>query len=526
MSCEDDEGDDGPEHAITRACDYGEGATTGGAEGGAEGGAAGAETARHTFEAGVVCFSFDPRKRHKKTLAQVHAPVPGYEAKMRNAVSRVFANLRVERPLWRQLGFAEFRRGGLHRLGWHPTNKKIGASPTEPSRRRSARLPAGIERPTSTFQDERHTGYMDPLSDLPRDASEAGERMHLRVEYETVRRLPGEDRNVNRWVLFTVRTHLDGIDAFDAQTCAALRAAMAATDDEELRYKSLGDANLRTAVTEFLAKCAGIATKRSEETVENGRKRSEKSVVGGTDTGTDAANSVVPSGKKCPFFKGGVGSGDERGGDGREYATGTEANTADTTKRSEETVENGRKQESEEESRRVAAAIRAGIEPWTSASAGVASSATPPLRGTSSPRRSDALEREKVFAKGWTWAGRLDQVATNGSYLVGATGTVKYVVSEGGMAFCAHFTTRAGTTGWKSRPRRDVPGANPDDSGTQGSGFRVSSDPGDGRTGDPYQKELSEIHRGECFACPYHGWTYDLDGSLVKATKIGGMNTA
>ena len=33
--------------------------------------------ARHTFEAGVVCFSFDPRKRHHKTLAQLHAPVPG-----------------------------------------------------------------------------------------------------------------------------------------------------------------------------------------------------------------------------------------------------------------------------------------------------------------------------------------------------------------------------------------------------------------------------------------------------------------
>lgn len=35
----------------------------------------------HTFEAGVVCFSFDPRKRHHKTLAQVHRPVPGYEVR-------------------------------------------------------------------------------------------------------------------------------------------------------------------------------------------------------------------------------------------------------------------------------------------------------------------------------------------------------------------------------------------------------------------------------------------------------------
>ena len=523
MSCEDDEGDDGPEHAITRACDYGEGAE-GGAEGGAQGVAAGAETARHTFEAGVVCFSFDPRKRHKKTLAQVHAPVPGYEAKMRNAVSRVFANLRVERPLWRANWVLQNSDEVVSTdLEWHPTNKKIGGVANRAVAAAERAASAGIERPTSTFQDERHTGYMDPLSDLPRDASEAGERMHLRVEYETVRRLPGEDRNVNRWVLFTVRTHLDRIDAFDAQTCAALHAAMAATDDEELRYKSLGDANLRTAVTEFLAKRAGIATKRSEETVENGRKRSEKSVVGGTDTGTDAANSVVPSGKKCPFFKGDVGSGDDAAATEANTATGTEANTADTTKRSEETVENGRKQESEEESRRVAAAIRAGIEPWTSASAGVASSATPPASWYFDPLVVPTLEREKVFAKGWTWAGRLDQVATNGSYLVGATGTVKYVVVRGedGVLRAFHNACRHHGMEIASAPG-DVPGANPDDSGTQGSGFRVSSDPGDGRTGDPYQRNCPKS-TAKCFACPYHGWTYDLDGSLVKATKIGGM---
>ena len=58
-------------------------------------------TIRHTFEAGVVCFSFDPRKRHRKTLAEVHAPVPGYERKMRDAVARVFTNLKTNKPLWR-----------------------------------------------------------------------------------------------------------------------------------------------------------------------------------------------------------------------------------------------------------------------------------------------------------------------------------------------------------------------------------------------------------------------------------------
>lgn len=40
------------------------------------------DSTTHTFEAGVVCFSFDPRKRHRKTLAQVHRPVPGYEVSL------------------------------------------------------------------------------------------------------------------------------------------------------------------------------------------------------------------------------------------------------------------------------------------------------------------------------------------------------------------------------------------------------------------------------------------------------------
>ena len=134
MSCGDDgDVDDGPDDAITRWCDYGEHDGAGG------------ETARcvrvtnslppipkypnatqiltdppltirHTFEAGVVCFSFDPRKRHRKTLAEVHAPVPGYERKMRDAVARVFTKLKTEQTaVARKLGFAKFRRSRVNR---------------------------------------------------------------------------------------------------------------------------------------------------------------------------------------------------------------------------------------------------------------------------------------------------------------------------------------------------------------------------------------------------------------------------
>jgi hypothetical protein len=56
---------------------------------------------------------------------------------------------------------------------------------------------------------------------------------------------------VNRWILFTVRTHLDRIDSFDASTAKALHDAIRGTDPDELEYKSLGDDKLAAVVTEF-----------------------------------------------------------------------------------------------------------------------------------------------------------------------------------------------------------------------------------------------------------------------------------
>ena len=82
---------------------------------------------RHAFRAGVVCFSFDPEKRRGKTLAGLHRPVPGYEARMRRAVSRVFSGLSTEKPLWRAnwalQNNAEIVSTALE---WHPSNVKMG----------------------------------------------------------------------------------------------------------------------------------------------------------------------------------------------------------------------------------------------------------------------------------------------------------------------------------------------------------------------------------------------------------------
>ena len=221
---------------------------------------------RHAFRAGVVCFSFDPEKRRGKTLAGLHRPVPGYEARMRRAVSRVFSGLSTEKPLWRAnwalQNNAEIVSTALE---WHPSNVKMGGVAersrfaNEITRSKSQREGMDddvkvddVDTPVdSTFADTRHVGYMDPLSSLPADPEAAGRAMRLRVEYETVTRLPGE-RDVSRWILFTVRTHMDALERLDDETCAALLKGITSSDADELEYKSLGNEETRGAVVAYL----------------------------------------------------------------------------------------------------------------------------------------------------------------------------------------------------------------------------------------------------------------------------------
>ena len=122
--------------------------------------------------------------------------------------------------------------------------------------------------------------------------------MHLRVEYETVRRLPGPSRDVSRWILFTVRTHVDPIGAFDADVARALRAAMEKTSPEELEYKSLGDAKLRDVVDAFLKTKSGRRRRRRRRRGdghrrERRRRRRWRPTVGG---GREEKNGVGVSG--------------------------------------------------------------------------------------------------------------------------------------------------------------------------------------------------------------------------------------
>jgi len=93
-----------------------------------------------------------------------------------------------------------------------------------------------------------------------------------------------------------------------------------------------------------------------------------------------------------------------------------------------------------------------------------------------------AHERDRVFRRTWQAVGRVDQVEKPGDYFAGSLLDLPYVVVRGedGVLRAFHNVCRHHAA----------------------------------------QVCEGEGKRGE-FVCPYHGWTYRLDGKLVKAPRLG-----
>ena len=487
------------------------------------------QTTRHAFRAGVVCFSFDPRKRHGKTLAGLHKPVPGYEARMRRAVSRVFSGLRPEKPLWRAnwalQNNAEIVSTALE---WHPSNVKMGGV------ERRARFANAARGTDSTFADEKHVGYMDPLSSLPASAADAGKAMRLRVEYETVTRLPGP-RDVSRWILFTVRTHLDALERLDDETCAALLRGIDASDAEELEYKSLGNEALRGAVTAYLASRSGEARAGDSDA-----RRANNAVAGKTTT---------KRASRCPMS-------DAISNDGNGSRWKRDDGSGPPDARAAPSAPSKRAAAPSEtlffESGRASVASSLCIDPWLSSAWGVARARAPPASWYASDPAA-RREAETVFRNGWHFCGRVDQAPSGapGSYFtanVGGSGASIVVVrgeDDALRAFwnvCRHRAmevvpdpaaaaaraaeargAEAGAAGlFRSFAKRDAKTrarAEPSRSERRspGKGSHASDAAG-------FETVACDggVLRDVCMRCPYHGWTYDLAGALVKVPRLSG----
>lgn len=160
----------------------------------------------------LVCFPTRWRMVEKigLPLDAIHAPVPGFQDKMAGAVHRFFDHMKVERPVWR--------------LNW-----------------------SVLDDP-ALFQP---IGHGSEAGEHDITAENAGERLWLRVERQTLRRLPRTDAivfgiRVHRWPL----SRLAGMTDAGGRLVGALDTMPAAMR----RYKSVGIFD--SAVRGYLARIA------------------------------------------------------------------------------------------------------------------------------------------------------------------------------------------------------------------------------------------------------------------------------
>ena len=175
--------------------------------------------------AACVCFSFGQlQEKLGRPLATVHAPVPGYVDSLGRPLDRVFAKLTPDRPLWRS-NF-EFRWSGelLHpsATSGDPTAKGDLTHATSSDGGNGCGIGGGVGGPSD---------------------------MHLRVEYQTLRRLPR-----SRHILFTIRSYIDPLAAVAASPAAASALAdrVAALSPAFAEYKGI-DAEMRPRIASYLA---------------------------------------------------------------------------------------------------------------------------------------------------------------------------------------------------------------------------------------------------------------------------------
>jgi hypothetical protein len=151
----------------------------------------------YRLTAGAVCFPSNWRLADKigRALADVHGPVPGYAEKLAGPVDRFFRNLPADNIMWR-------------------ANWLIHATP-------------------DLFQSGHR---LDPATAAAITPENAGEKLWLRVERQTLRRLPRSGA-----VLFTIRTHLTPLRQAisGGETAHSLAAVIRSMPDAVRHYRAM-----------------------------------------------------------------------------------------------------------------------------------------------------------------------------------------------------------------------------------------------------------------------------------------------
>jgi hypothetical protein len=151
--------------------------------------------AGYRLVAAVLCFPAHWRLADKlgRPLEVIHAPVPGFGERLAAPVDRFFCSIQVERPVWR--------------LNW-----------------------SLVDTP-ALFLPPEHRGHPREVA-----AERAGEELWLRVERQTLRRLPGSGD-----VVFGIHTCVEPLAAAidSPETAQALAARIREMPEPMARYKSI-----------------------------------------------------------------------------------------------------------------------------------------------------------------------------------------------------------------------------------------------------------------------------------------------
>ena len=160
----------------------------------------------YRLTAAVLCFPAHWRLADKlgRPLDAIHEPVPGFDVRLARPVDRFFASLQAERPVWR--------------VNWSLVDTPELFRP-----------PAHRARPKNI------------------DTARAGEQMWLRVERQTLRRLPACGD-----VVFGIRTYVEPLVEVTADSAVARALAMRVREMPEDMATYKGIAPIRAPLLDYL----------------------------------------------------------------------------------------------------------------------------------------------------------------------------------------------------------------------------------------------------------------------------------
>lgn len=171
---------------------------------------------RHVLTAASLCAPSVWRLSEKigKPLGGLHEPVPGFAAMMEARVERILSHLKADAPVWR--------------LNW-----------------------SVMSEPTLFLPETAHDRTEQRLAGLV--AQTAGDKLYLRVERQTLRRLP-----MTGAVVFTIKTYVDPLRSISERPdlMRGLRRSIGEMPQDMAAYKAM--APIRDAVMGWLDWCLRV----------------------------------------------------------------------------------------------------------------------------------------------------------------------------------------------------------------------------------------------------------------------------